>query len=118
MPLPDGEAALTPRDGGKEFSETSAAIRGEFESHGDAVEDPTQDVFLSFPIGIALAKFLDRGRLASGRRVVGVERTEDLIDGVQERASHVKPAFRVALDQTKIIVNVDVVLGKAVTAAL
>ena len=80
-------------------------MNGELDGHGDRVKEPAKDYFRSVPRAVSLAEFLEGHWLSSERGVVAVERSEDVVDGVEEDPSHMSLMLFWALTQAEKIVD-------------
>ena len=64
----------------------STAVR-KGDGHGDGVNEPAKDHFECGPAGVAVAELGNRDGLTTGGRVLGIEGTEDIIDGMEDDAA-------------------------------
>ena len=108
VPRSEGEPVLRGRDAVEEFEEPVGAALREGEGHGNGVDNPAEDFLDSVPVGVALTELLHGDRFLPVDRVVGVERTEDVVDGSHKDAAKLIEAAWAALAGGKEIVNKDV----------
>ena len=87
VPLFDARAFLINRDARQDCSEAFDAVRGQGDCHVDCVQDPAEDDLGSVPGAIPLEELLEGDDLLSVGAVVGVEGTQDFVDGVHEEAT-------------------------------
>jgi hypothetical protein len=118
VPSPDRAAPLRARDGSKELLKAEATMGREFQSHEERIEDPTKHNLASLPISIAFQEFLDGSRFLASGEVTRLERAKDLIDGMQEHATDLATTMFVALNQSEVIIHVDIVGGEDATPRL
>jgi hypothetical protein len=118
MPTADREPALLLGNAIEQFRKMETMVGRELEGHGDAVEEPAQNVLPGFLIGVTFGELLYRARLVLFRGVIGIERTKHLVHGIEQSAENFETPGWQALNQAKIVVNVNIKFGKAAAGLL
>mmetsp|Transcript_20086 Transcript_20086/g.29793 ORF Transcript_20086/g.29793 Transcript_20086/m.29793 type:complete len:154 (+) Transcript_20086:1398-1859(+) len=108
VPGVDGEALLVRLDTVEKFNEAFGSPLRERDRHSDGIDDPTQDRFDGVPVCKTLAELLDRDGFFPMGGVVGVNRTENIIDGCHENAAEAMEALRAALADGNKIIHKDI----------
>jgi hypothetical protein len=108
--------------GARDFVENSlealSAMIGELEGHCHGIKDPTEDDLAGLSVSIAFEQLFNRHWFFSKRVVCRVRGTEDLIHRVEQDAADVTLAFLIPLDNSEVIIDVNVKLGKDAPCSL
>ncbi len=111
VPEARGNALGCARDRSQQVVKAQQAVRGERDSGGVGINDPTQDKFAGGPGAIPLTELFFGGRFLAVDRIGWEKGTEDPVKGVQEFAFDVTPPRSGALDYGDKIVNVHIGVG-------
>jgi hypothetical protein len=90
----------------------------DFKSHEGGVQDPAKHDLPSFPVGVTFQEFLHGGGFLAAREIIRLKRMKDLINYMQEHATDLALTTGIALNQSEVVVHVDVIGGEDLTLRL
>lgn len=116
VPALDGDSLLMKGYRCKDFGETVDTMLGQLDRHLDGVNDPSQNGLQCGPITVTFEELFDGDGLLAVLGILGIERSKDRVDSVEEDAANSGELVTVALSASDEIVHKHVHEGCAAGA--